>query len=280
MKIKKCNGLYLFSLILLFSCASAEKKEGSSKMIEQYDSGLSIGETDEEGVVELVIPEMNEYAEAVEEAERSAKIEQMELGSEEKVNTGSEIKKKDSPLALVIESEFKPELDLRRKKIEDEKPVAPVVAEKKMAPEPAVATGNENYYVVQRKDSLYKISLKLYKDKNRWQEIVSWNKDLFIRDRKLIVGQRLKFYLDNNKSVNGGTPYVIRPGDNLQKISQKRYNGTTKYWPDIWKHNRVLISDPNNIQPGLTIYTPSLSKIKSLREEARGYPYKWEPSSN
>jgi nucleoid-associated protein YgaU len=50
-----------------------------------------------------------------------------------------------------------------------------------------------------------------------------------------------------------GSPYLIRTGDTLGKISKNVYQTMTK-WKMLWENNRPMIKDPNKIFAGFTIY--------------------------
>lgn len=265
--------IFMFLVLTMIGCSSVPKKN-SQKKIETLDSGLYLSESDEEGVVELVIPEMIEYTEIKEEVEQKAKLESMELGNDETPDNTKG--KASSPLSLIIESELKPDIDLRREKLKDTQPKTPVVKVKKKKIKKS--SKNLNIYVVQRRDTLYLISKKIFKTKDKWQEIVRWNSKIFNKDKKLIVGQRLKFYLPNQKEVSQGRPYIIQKGDDLMKISKKVYNGIAGFWTAIWDNNKDLIENPNEIQPGFTIFTPAVDEIQKKERARRRNPYKWEPS--
>jgi nucleoid-associated protein YgaU len=52
--------------------------------------------------------------------------------------------------------------------------------------------------------------------------------------------------------------YTVREGDTLQKISQ-RFFGTTKKWYDIYKANQGTLKGPDKIYPGQVINIPGAS---------------------
>jgi nucleoid-associated protein YgaU len=56
--------------------------------------------------------------------------------------------------------------------------------------------------------------------------------------------------------------YTVKEGDTLQKISQKFY-GTTKKWYSIYKANQETLKGPNKIFPGQVINIPASSSGKS-----------------
>jgi nucleoid-associated protein YgaU len=56
--------------------------------------------------------------------------------------------------------------------------------------------------------------------------------------------------------------YTVKEGDTLQKISQKFY-GTTKKWYSIYKANQETLKGPNKIFPGQVINIPTSSSGKS-----------------
>lgn len=62
-----------------------------------------------------------------------------------------------------------------------------------------------------------------------------------------------------NNLINGAVPtsarYTVKKGDYLSKIARKYY-GNTAQWTKIYNANKNLISDPNVIQPGITLEIP------------------------
>jgi len=52
------------------------------------------------------------------------------------------------------------------------------------------------------------------------------------------------------------TEYKVEKNDTLQKISQKFF-GTTKKWYKIYQENKDVLSSPDKIYPGLVIKVPS-----------------------
>lgn len=92
---------------------------------------------------------------------------------------------------------------------------------------------NENYYIVQKGDTLSEIALKYH---TTVEELVKLNN---IKNKNLIrVGQ--KILLPNN------TQYVVQKGDTLSKIA-KKFNTT---WQEIYEKNKDIIKNPNKIYPG------------------------------
>lgn len=55
-----------------------------------------------------------------------------------------------------------------------------------------VTEKKENYYIVEEKDSLYKISAKIYNTSNRWKEIYELNKDIIKNPKKIQPGWKLR----------------------------------------------------------------------------------------
>lgn len=62
-------------------------------------------------------------------------------------------------------------------------------------------------------------------------------------------------------SVSGISMYKAAKGDTLQKISRKFY-GTTKKWPLIYKANRDKLKSPDKLYPGQMLCIPKLEEFK------------------
>lgn len=60
------------------------------------------------------------------------------------------------------------------------------------------------------------------------------------------------------RKVNKGVEFIeykVQKEDTLQKISKKFYDGYSK-WPRIYEANKDVISNPDHIDPGITIMIP------------------------
>lgn len=110
----------------------------------------------------------------------------------------------------------------------------------------------ENYRV-QKGDTLMMIAFKIYGDYRKWKDIKELNRDKL--KSKLSDDMELKYFVvDESFSWKPeGTPYLVKTGDTLQKISMDSY-GTTRKWKFIYENNRPLIKDPNLIFAGFTLY--------------------------
>jgi len=56
-----------------------------------------------------------------------------------------------------------------------------------------------------------------------------------------------------------GTTYVVQKGDTLQKIAQKFY-GSSKKWYQIYKANKETLKTPDRIRPGQKLVIPPAEK--------------------
>lgn len=125
-------------------------------------------------------------------------------------------------------------------------------------------------YQVKQGDTLMKIAFEKYGNIYRWRDIYQTNKDTIKNFNKLVSGTVLLIegieyvYIEKN-----GKAYLIKKDDSLVKISKKLY-GTTANWKVLWKNNPQLITDPNKIYTGFTLYYPSINKepIDTLRTPA------------
>ncbi len=120
-------------------------------------------------------------------------------------------------------------------------------------------------YKVQSGDTLMKISFAKYGTIYRWREIYESNKEQLPDINRLEPGTVL--VLNGEEFVvirKNGTPYLIRRGDTLGKISQQVYQDPKK-WPVLWRNNPQLIKDPNKIYAGFTLYYRPLSASEKLQ---------------
>jgi nucleoid-associated protein YgaU len=100
-------------------------------------------------------------------------------------------------------------------------------------------------YVVQRGDSLWKISMKTYGTGYLWNKIYDANRDTVGSNPSLLVaGTRLN--LPDTQPIE----YTVHSGDNLWNISQT-YCGSGSSWQGIATANNL--ANPRVIQPGLVL---------------------------
>jgi nucleoid-associated protein YgaU len=109
-------------------------------------------------------------------------------------------------------------------------------------------------YKVRSGDTLMKISFEKFGNIYRWREIYDSNKSRISNLNRLTAGTVLTIQgVEYLVIERNGTPYLIRRGDTLVKISKNVYDTPTE-WKSIWKNNRQLIHDPNKIYAGFTLY--------------------------
>ena len=125
-------------------------------------------------------------------------------------------------------------------------------------------------YKVQKGETLMQIAFKLYGDISRWKELKKMNGDKLAANRSLKTRTALKYIPPAEKFIWNpeGKAYLIKNGETLGNISTNVYK-TSKQWKNIWENNKPLITNPNRIYAGFTIYYKPKSKlvIKSIDEE-------------
>jgi nucleoid-associated protein YgaU len=106
-------------------------------------------------------------------------------------------------------------------------------------------------YKVKKGDTLSGIAHKQLRDAARWPEVFVLNRARIRHRDRLTVGQVL--------TLPGATPikprpqlYKVKKGDTLSRIAERKL-GDAGRWPDIFKLNRDVIGDPDEIAPGLEL---------------------------
>lgn len=56
--------------------------------------------------------------------------------------------------------------------------------------------------------------------------------------------------------TNSGKTYIVKQGDTLRSISAKRL-GDEKHWEKLLKHNHRVLSNPNQLRPGMVLELPA-----------------------
>ncbi len=70
-----------------------------------------------------------------------------------------------------------------------------------------------------------------------------------------------QIYKRERKPLTPKKTYVAKKGDTLQKISRKFY-GTTKKWPLLYKANKDRLKSPDKIYPGQVLLIPEAAEFK------------------
>jgi nucleoid-associated protein YgaU len=268
MKILKNISLTLFVSSILLSCSSGDKLAREENQVAALESGMYLSEPDEDGVVELIIPEVEEYTKVKDEAEEIANSGALELGTSQEAEDEAEsvqrsiasIGTEETEDVISQEEDFDEVTELE---VAEEKPDYTMDSEN-IGVREDMSGEKFHEYQVQKNDSLMLISFKLYNNFDNWKEIAEWNginknSNYFIRE-----GDRIKFKLSTAEGTNwvpSGNPYLVKVGDILGKISKKVYEGNARFWYDIWKNNDTLIKDPNRVFVGFTLFTPPMEVV-------------------
>ena len=122
----------------------------------------------------------------------------------------------------------------------------------------------ENTYVVEKGDSLWKIAEKKYNDGYVWAKIAKENnlKNVSV----LYVGQKLKMPTTESKitasivstdnKIDQGEYKVVK-NDSLWKIAVRAYGDGYK-WTNIWQANRAKLNKPALLEIGMVLNIPKL----------------------
>lgn len=109
-------------------------------------------------------------------------------------------------------------------------------------------------YTVQAGDTLMYVAYKKYGDYSKWRSIAQMN-GMSGGQAQLEEGMTLQLdpAMVTQVPELEGRAYVIKRGDTLSKISQREY-GSIERWKDLWRHNSVMIKDPDLIFAGFQMH--------------------------
>jgi nucleoid-associated protein YgaU len=132
--------------------------------------------------------------------------------------------------------------------------------------------GSKMAYIVQKGDTLGKISSKIYGSPSRWNEIAQLSG---MQNPNRIYAGDVVYYTLDESAVAFATAYEkaqrseeqVKPGDTLATIAQRVY-GTTAAWRSIWRQNDK-IDNPDIVPPGTTIFYLSDSQLSAALEKAK-----------
>ena len=124
--------------------------------------------------------------------------------------------------------------------------------------------GSKMPYIVQKGDTMARISARIYGSTSRWQEMASLSG---LANPSRIYPGDLVYYTLDDQSVAFATAYEnvakseeqVQPGDTLASISARVYGSSTN-WKSIWRQNET-IQNPDVIPPGSTVYYISQSAL-------------------
>lgn len=129
----------------------------------------------------------------------------------------------------------------------------------------ASKNGRTENYKVKKGDTLMKIAFEKYGNLYRWREIFEANKETLKGYNFLRAGMSLTIegveYIVIDKN---GSPYLIKRGDTLSKISHGVY-GDSHFWRELWFNNKQLIRNPDQIFYGFTLYYQPFENLKNIK---------------
>ena len=117
--------------------------------------------------------------------------------------------------------------------------------------------GSKMAYIVEKGDTLAKISQKIFGSPKHWQEMATLSG---LTNPKRIYPGDVVYYTLDDSAVAFAKAYdavqraeeQVKPGDTLASISKRVY-GESSGWRSIWRHNDN-IENPDVVQSGSTVF--------------------------
>jgi nucleoid-associated protein YgaU len=147
------------------------------------------------------------------------------------------------------------------------RPIAPAVSEP--APRPIVAAAARlRLYVVRgagqgrRPDTLTRIAERYLGDPARWSEIYALNRGALVSADLIRPGDRLRLPADaiGLPVAPPERTYTVRRGDSLWRIAEAEL-GDPGRWPELHRHNRGTVAEPDLLQPGWVLRLPPVGGL-------------------
>ena len=168
----------------------------------------------------------------------------------------------------------------------EEQTVPPVVAPAPTAaPVPAGQTGHAadgHVHRVQPGDDLWSLAERYYGQGQEWRRIAAANPEVLTGGPdRLQPGWRL-VVPDAEKSATEGKPTVtVRRGDTLSAIAERELGSAAK-WPELYRANRVQLSDPDELPVGLRLVLPEATQSDPVaeKEQPPGQPDREDPKAD
>jgi nucleoid-associated protein YgaU len=109
-------------------------------------------------------------------------------------------------------------------------------------------------YLPKKGQTLMWIAFEIYGDYRMWKDLYELNKDVLNENQDISHRPLLKYRKPASAYTQPqGSPYLVKGGDSLSKISKKVY-GNWRKWPSIYENNKKQIRFPNLIFAGFTLY--------------------------
>jgi nucleoid-associated protein YgaU len=132
--------------------------------------------------------------------------------------------------------------------------------------------GSKMPYIVQKGDTMAKISGRIYGDTSHWQEMSSLSG---LANPSRIYPGDLVYYTLDDQSLAFASAYEsvakseeqVQAGDTLASIAQRVY-GSSSAWKSIWRQNDG-INNPDVIPPGSSVYYISQSALSAEISKTR-----------
>ena len=123
------------------------------------------------------------------------------------------------------------------------------------------AVGQQEVYIVQRGDTLGKISQDQFQDAGLWIQLAKYNKisnpNLIKTKQRIVIPSQAQLLLGNS-AVGQQEVYIVQRGDTLGKISQDQFQDAG-LWAQLAKYNKI--SNPNLIKTKQRIVIPSQAQL-------------------
>jgi LysM repeat protein len=135
-----------------------------------------------------------------------------------------------------------------------------------VAPVPTAETGRAaigRVHEVAPGDDLWTLAERYYGEGREWRRIAQANPDLLTGGPdRLKVGWRLLIPDDGTRPrAENQRTVTVRPGETLSSIAEREL-GSAERWRDIYRSNRALLADPDELPVGTVLVVPA-----SQREE-------------
>jgi hypothetical protein len=239
-------------------------------------ANAQVNEASEQGLASLIDDVSNANANANAEQEASTQAEQPALAEEPAAEAPvAEAPVQNAEMATPLTNETALSEVAAPQQTEAVAPsgeAAPQVSSMPGLPE----LGAKLAYIVEKGDTLAKISEKVYGNASKWKELASLAG--ISNPNKIYPGEVIYYQLSAETSAFassyeslGRSAITVVKGDTLAKISAKVY-GTSSQWRAIWRENEQ-VQDPESLTEGGVIYYvnyPSLSATSSSNEESKG----------
>jgi LysM repeat protein len=152
------------------------------------------------------------------------------------------------------------------------RPITAPVSKRAATPVRTAPDSSAVVHEVRPGDDLWSLAERYYGSGFDWRRIAAANPDrLTGGPDRLEVGWRLRVpdvSGAGSKEAEVGTGVTVRAGDTLSSLAEREL-GESERWPELYRANRAVLSDPDVLEPGTRLVLPERPPAKPVARQSK-----------